>query len=63
MTQAQNDVPPAARYGSGFWLRDGRDTVMLEGSDAGVSFRTAYDQPSHLLYTVMANTSAGPGRS
>lgn len=59
MTRAQNDVPPASRYGAGFWLRHDRDTVMLEGSDAGVSFRTAYDPPSELLYTVMANSSAG----
>jgi CubicO group peptidase (beta-lactamase class C family) len=59
MTRAQNDVPPASRYGAGFWLRQDRDTVMLEGSDAGVSFRTAYDPSSRLLYTVMANTSGG----
>jgi hypothetical protein len=32
---------------------------MLEGYDAGVSFRSAYDPASELLYTVISNTSAG----
>jgi hypothetical protein len=32
---------------------------MLEGSDAGVSFRSAYDPTSELLYTVISNTSTG----
>jgi CubicO group peptidase (beta-lactamase class C family) len=59
MTRPHNDVSSEWRYGAGFWLRPDRNTVMLEGSDAGVSFRTAYDPPSELLYTVMANTSAG----
>jgi hypothetical protein len=32
---------------------------MLEGYDAGVSFRSAYDPASELLYTVMSNTTRG----
>jgi CubicO group peptidase (beta-lactamase class C family) len=48
-----------SRYGLGFWLRADRDTVMLEGSDAGVSCRTVYDRPSGLTYTVISNTSSG----
>jgi CubicO group peptidase (beta-lactamase class C family) len=60
MTRAHEDVPEnSLRYGLGFWLRADRDTVMLEGYDAGISFRSAYDPASKLLYTVMANTSAG----
>jgi CubicO group peptidase (beta-lactamase class C family) len=60
MTRAHNDVPSESmRYGLGFWLRPDRDTVMLEGFDAGVSFRSAFDPASELLYTVIANTSAG----
>ena len=47
------------RYGLGFWLRADRATVMLEGMDAGVSCRTAYDRPSGLVYTVISNTSSG----
>jgi CubicO group peptidase (beta-lactamase class C family) len=48
-----------SRYGLGFWLRGDRDTVMLEGMDAGVSCRTAYDRPSRSTYTVISNTSSG----
>lgn len=47
------------RYGLGFWLRPDRETVRLEGSDAGVSCRTAYDRPSGLTYVVISNTSTG----
>jgi CubicO group peptidase (beta-lactamase class C family) len=47
------------RYGLGFWLRDDRDTVMLEGSDAGVSCRTAHDRSSGLTYVVISNISNG----
>jgi CubicO group peptidase (beta-lactamase class C family) len=47
------------RYGLGFWLRQDRDTVMLEGMDAGVSCRTVHDRPSGLTYTVISNTSSG----
>jgi len=47
------------RYGWGFWLLPDRPTVMLEGMDAGVSFRSAYDRPSGLGYTVISNTSLG----
>lgn len=54
------DVPAEnLRYGRGFWLRPDRLTVMLEGMDAGVSFRSAYDRPSGLIYTVISNTSSG----
>jgi CubicO group peptidase (beta-lactamase class C family) len=60
MVRPRNDVPSESkRYGLGFWLRADRATVMLEGYDAGVSFRSAYDPASALLYTVISNTSAG----
>jgi CubicO group peptidase (beta-lactamase class C family) len=47
------------RYGLGFWLRPDRETVMLEGMDAGVSCRTGYDRSSGVSYTVISNTSSG----
>ncbi len=47
------------RYGLGVWIRPDRATVILEGYDAGVSFRSAYDPTSELLYAVMSNTSGG----
>jgi CubicO group peptidase (beta-lactamase class C family) len=47
------------RYGLGFWL-DGSDaTVMLEGQDAGVSFRTVHDPDHNLTYSILSNTSEG----
>jgi CubicO group peptidase (beta-lactamase class C family) len=60
MVRPHNDVPSESkRYGLGFWIRADRDTVMLEGYDAGVSFRSAYDRASALLYTVISNTTRG----
>ncbi|GIJ44043.1 serine hydrolase [Virgisporangium aliadipatigenens] len=45
-------------YGLGFWLRpDGR--VQLEGSDAGVSFRSAHDPDTSTTWTVVSNWSDG----
>ena len=34
------------RYGLGFWLHASSDVVMLEGYDAGVSFRSVHDPAS-----------------
>ncbi len=60
MVRVRSDVPvESKRHGLGFWLRPDRASVMLEGYDAGVSFRSAYDPASEFLYTVMSNTSAG----
>ena len=54
------DVPAEnRRYGWGFWLLPDRPTVMLEGMDAGVSFRSACDRPTGFGYTVISNTSLG----
>ena len=55
-----SDVPTERRrYGLGFWLSADRDTVMLEGMDAGISCRTAHDRTSGITYVVLANTSSG----
>jgi CubicO group peptidase (beta-lactamase class C family) len=60
LVAARSDVPEhGRRYGLGFWLRPDRDTVMLEGMDAGVSCRTARDRSSGVGYTVISNTSSG----
>ena len=60
LVQPRNDDPnEGRRYGLGFWLRSDRETVMLEGMDAGVSCRTAFDRPSGLTYVVISNTSSG----
>ena len=47
------------RYGLGFWLHASTDTVILEGMDAGVSFRSLHDPRSDLTHTVISNTSDG----
>ena len=60
MVRPRSDAPEhAKRYGLGFWLDASSDAVMLEGYDAGVSFRSAHDPASTTTYTVISNTSDG----
>ena len=47
------------RYGLGFWLHPTTDTVILEGYDAGVSFRSYHDPHADVTATVIANWSDG----
>jgi hypothetical protein len=47
------------RYGLGFWLGRKSDTVILEGFDAGVSFRSVHDSKSNVTHTVISNSSDG----
>jgi CubicO group peptidase (beta-lactamase class C family) len=60
MVRPRSDVPAQSkRYGLGFWLAQHSDTVMLEGFDAGVSFRSRHDPRSALTYTVISNSTYG----
>jgi CubicO group peptidase (beta-lactamase class C family) len=60
MVRGRSDVPSESmRYGLGFWLHASTDTVMLEGCDSGVSFRTVHDPHSRVTHTVISNTSDG----
>jgi CubicO group peptidase (beta-lactamase class C family) len=60
MVRPRSDVPSESRrYGLGFWLHRSSDIVMLEGLDAGVSFRSMHDPRSNLTYTVISNSSDG----
>jgi CubicO group peptidase (beta-lactamase class C family) len=60
MVRPRSDVPAESmRYGLGFWLHESRGAVMLEGYDAGVSFRTVHDPEAGFSHTVLANTSDG----
>ncbi|MET0560847.1 MAG: serine hydrolase domain-containing protein, partial [Gaiellaceae bacterium] len=43
MTRPRSDSEDGRRYGLGFWLHGTTDAVMLEGYDAGVSFRSLHD--------------------
>ena len=53
------DRSVSRRYGLGFWLHRSSDSVMLVGSDAGVSFRSVHDPRSNVTHTVISNTSDG----
>ena len=46
-------------YGLGFWLDPDRGTVLLVGSDAGVSFATQHAPSRQLTATVISNTTDG----
>ncbi len=60
LVRPRSDVPDGSRrYGLGFWLHGSGDAVMLEGSDAGVSFWSAHEPKPEITYTVISNTSDG----
>ncbi|MGH2734950.1 MAG: serine hydrolase domain-containing protein [Actinomycetota bacterium] len=60
MVRPRSDVPSESmRYGLGLWLHESQHAVILEGSDAGVSFRTVHDPVGRFTYTVLSNTSSG----
>ena len=60
MVRPRSDVPSQSmRYGLGFWLGRHTSTVMLEGLDAGVSFRSVHDPTSTVTHTVISNSSYG----
>jgi CubicO group peptidase (beta-lactamase class C family) len=60
MVRPRSEVPAAGRrYGLGFWLHGSRDAVILEGYDAGVSFRSVHDRSTGTTFTVVSNTSEG----
>jgi CubicO group peptidase (beta-lactamase class C family) len=60
MVRPRSDAPPQSmRYGLGFWLHRSSDIVMLEGYDAGVSFRSVHDPGTSVTHTVISNSSDG----
>jgi CubicO group peptidase (beta-lactamase class C family) len=65
MVRARSAMPSGGlRYGLGFWLDAGVDggepaTPMLEGYDAGVSFRSWHDPAAGWTCTVVSNASEG----
>lgn len=46
-------------YGYGFWINADTGQVILEGYDAGVSFRSVMRLNDDVGYTVISNTSSG----
>jgi CubicO group peptidase (beta-lactamase class C family) len=60
MVRPRSDVPSESmRYGLGFWLHPTGDAVILDGADAGISFRTEHDQATGVTHTVLSNTTTG----
>ena len=60
MVRARSDAPKhSKRYGLGFWLHASTDAVILEGCDAGVSFRSVHDPRTQVTLTVISNTAEG----
>ena len=60
MTRPRSDASNLnRRYGLGFWLHASTDTVLLEGYDAGVSFRSLHDPGTGTTCTVISNWTDG----
>src|SRR4029079_1443712 len=58
MTRPRSDTGEGGkRYGLGFWLHPTSDAVILEGMDAGVSFRSVHDPGRRLTHTVCSNST------
>ena len=62
MIRPHSDVPDeSARYGLGFWLHRTGSSVVVDGADAGVSFRSVHDPDTDVTHTVLSNTTHGAG--
>ena len=60
MVRPRSDDPEREkRYGLGFCLHESTDTVILEGMDTGVSFRSLHDSHADLTHTVISNDADG----
>ena len=60
MVRPRSDVPEESRrYGLGFWLHESGDAVIMEGYDAGVSFRSLHAPSADLTWTVVSNHTDG----
>jgi CubicO group peptidase (beta-lactamase class C family) len=60
MTRPRSDAQAhSKRYGLGFWLHESTEVVILEGYDAGVSFRSLHDPVEDLTATVISNWTDG----
>ncbi|MGH8835650.1 MAG: serine hydrolase domain-containing protein, partial [Actinomycetes bacterium] len=60
MVRPRSEVPAESkRYGLGFWLHESTEAVLLEGYDAGVSFRSVHDPVGAVTHTVIANSTEG----
>lgn len=60
MTTPRHDVPDEGmRYGMGLWLHRAAPAAVMEGYDAGVSFRSTHIPASETTVSVLGNSSEG----
>lgn len=60
MVRPRHDVPDERkRYGMGFWLHPTHDALILEGYDAGASFRSTHIIATQTTVSVLGNSSEG----
>ncbi|HWM16406.1 MAG TPA: serine hydrolase domain-containing protein [Microbacterium sp.] len=60
MTRPRFDVPSEhKRYGMGLWLGRRNSSLILEGYDAGASFRSTHIPETRTTVTVLGNSSEG----
>ena len=60
MIRPRHDVPEEGlRYGMGFWLHPTGPAIIIEGGDAGVSFRSSHNPETGTTVTVLGNSSEG----
>lgn len=60
MTRPRHDVPQEQRrYGTGFWLHRTHPALILEGYDAGASFRSTHLVERRTTVSVMGNSTEG----
>lgn len=60
MTRPRYDVPDEGlRYGMGFWIHPTSPAIVMEGGDAGVSFRSSHNSQTQTTVTVLGNSSDG----
>ena len=60
MTAPRSTDPDSGRrYGLGVWLPPEGPDVIMEGCDAGISFRSAHDPTTSRTWTVIGNTTDG----
>lgn len=60
MVRPHGDHPDGGeRYGIGVWLHPTGDAIILEGMDAGISFRSVHHPTPRVTHTVISNTSTG----
>ena len=60
MTRPRHEVPEEnMRYGMGFWIHPTRQVLILEGFDAGASFRSTHIVDARTTVSVLGNSSHG----